>query len=172
METLKRGETLSCNFYNILVATNYEACTEMEVFFKSKGYDTLYLGSSVQGEAREVANVIGGIGRISSGAPCSPRSRCIASRASPRKYARTSSGAVGAEFMKSPSARSGDLTGRGRHLAASEQRTARPRRTAYRCGRGRRVRHDGALRGSPPDSVVCQNPALEAEGVRDVVCPR
>jgi len=139
---LKRGETLSCNFYNILVATNYEACTEMEVFFKSKGYDTLYLGSLVQGEAREVANVIRGIGRISSGALCSP------------------------------SARSGDLTGRGSHVAASEQRTARPRRTAYRCGRGRRVRHDGALHGSPPDSVVCQDPALEAEGVRDVVRPR
>ncbi len=46
------------------------------------------------------------VARISSGAMCSPRSRCIASRASPRRYARTSAGAVAAEFMKSPSARS------------------------------------------------------------------
>jgi len=61
METLKKGETLSCNFYNILVATNYEACTEMELFFKSKDHNTPYLGSSVQGEAGEVAKVIGGI---------------------------------------------------------------------------------------------------------------
>jgi glycerate-2-kinase len=71
METLKKGETLSCNLYNILLATNYEACTEMELFFKSRGHNTPYLGSSVQGEAREVAKVIGGIARTSAAA-CSP----------------------------------------------------------------------------------------------------
>ena len=32
--------------------------------------------------------------------------------------------------------------------------------------------YDGAQRGSPPNSVIRQNPALEAEGVQDVVCPR
>jgi len=53
-----------------------------------------------------IQKVLKTVARISSGAMCSPRSRCIASRASPRRYARTSAGAVAAEFMKSPSARS------------------------------------------------------------------
>ena len=68
--------------------------------------------------------------------------------------------------------RSGDVTGRGSHVAASEQRSARPRCTAYHCGRERCVCYDGALRRSPPDSVVRQNPALETEAVGDVVRPR
>ncbi len=67
-DTLKKNEIVNAKFENLLVATNYDACKEMVAYLNSKGIDTLYLGSSIQGEAAEVAKVIAGIaGEIQSG---------------------------------------------------------------------------------------------------------
>jgi len=61
-ETLKEKESISCSFENILVASNYQACEVTKKFLFKKGYSVLYLGSSIQGEASQVAKVIYGIG--------------------------------------------------------------------------------------------------------------
>lgn len=60
-DTLKKDEKVSAKFENLLVATNYDACKEMLAYLNSEGIDTLYLGSSIQGEAVEVAKVVSGI---------------------------------------------------------------------------------------------------------------
>ena len=60
-ETLKENSPDILRVQNILVATNFDACNEAVKYLKSRGYTVLYLGSSIQGEAREVAKVVGGI---------------------------------------------------------------------------------------------------------------
>jgi len=60
-ETLKKEEFYKKNVQNVLVATNFDAGNKAVEYLKSRGYSVLYLGSSVQGEAREVAKVFGGI---------------------------------------------------------------------------------------------------------------
>ncbi len=62
-ETLKEGEKLSCNFTNILVATNNIALNKLKEYFNQKGYSILFLGSEIEGLASEVAKVIAGIGK-------------------------------------------------------------------------------------------------------------
>jgi len=61
-ETLKSDSTDLKRVKNILVAANFDACMAAENYLKTEGYNTLYLGSRIQGEAREAAKVIGGIG--------------------------------------------------------------------------------------------------------------
>ena len=61
-ETLKSDSTDLKRVKNILVATNFDACAAAESYLKTKGYNTLYLGSRIQGEAREVAKIVGGVG--------------------------------------------------------------------------------------------------------------
>jgi glycerate 2-kinase len=61
LETLKENSPDMERVENILVATNFDACKVASAYLKSKGYSVIYLGSSIQGEAREVAKVFGGI---------------------------------------------------------------------------------------------------------------
>ncbi len=60
-ETLKKGSPHLDRGKNVLAATNFDACKELNNYLKKRGYTVIYLGSSVQGEAREVAKVFGGI---------------------------------------------------------------------------------------------------------------
>jgi glycerate 2-kinase len=60
-ETLKENSPGMERVENILVATNFDACKAASAYLRSKGYSVIYLGSSIQGEAREVAKVFGGI---------------------------------------------------------------------------------------------------------------
>ena len=60
-ETLKEEEFYKKNVQNVLVATNFDAGSEAVKYLKNKGYSVLYLGDAIQGEAREVAKVFGGI---------------------------------------------------------------------------------------------------------------
>ncbi len=60
-ETLKNNAPDMQRVQNILVATNFDACRAASAYLRSSGYTVIYLGSSIQGEAREVAKVIGGI---------------------------------------------------------------------------------------------------------------
>ncbi len=60
-ETLKEDSEEMLRVQNILIATNYDACKEATNYLKGKEYNVLYVGSSIQGEAREVAKVFGGI---------------------------------------------------------------------------------------------------------------
>ncbi len=60
-ETLKNGSPHLDRVKNVLIATNFDACKELKDYLRKKGYTVIYLGSSVQGEAREVAKVFGGI---------------------------------------------------------------------------------------------------------------
>ncbi len=60
-ETLKKDSSHLDRVKNVLVATNFDACKELKNYLRKKGYTVIYLGSSVQGEAREVAKVFGGI---------------------------------------------------------------------------------------------------------------
>ncbi|BBJ27389.1 glycerate kinase type-2 family protein [Athalassotoga saccharophila] len=46
---------------HVIIASNKDACENARRFLKDAGYDSFYLGSSIQGEAREVARVLGGI---------------------------------------------------------------------------------------------------------------
>ncbi len=46
---------------HILVASNKDACLAAKSFLEKRRYRGVYLGSSIQGEAREVAKVLGGI---------------------------------------------------------------------------------------------------------------
>ena len=46
---------------HVIVASNRDACTAAKEFVQSKGYKTLYLGSAIQGESREVAKALGGM---------------------------------------------------------------------------------------------------------------
>ncbi|MGC8545481.1 MAG: glycerate kinase type-2 family protein [Athalassotoga sp.] len=46
---------------HVIVASNKDACESARRFLKDVGYDSFYLGSAIQGEAREVARVLGGI---------------------------------------------------------------------------------------------------------------
>jgi glycerate-2-kinase len=49
------------NVEHVIVASNKDACNQARKFLKDVGYDSIYLGSAIQGEAREVAKVLGGI---------------------------------------------------------------------------------------------------------------
>lgn len=49
------------NVEHVIVASNKDACNQARKFLKDVGYDSVYLGSAIQGEAREVAKVLGGI---------------------------------------------------------------------------------------------------------------
>lgn len=49
------------NVEHVIVASNRDACIAARDFMNSNGYETLYLGSAIQGESREVAKVLGGI---------------------------------------------------------------------------------------------------------------
>lgn len=75
-DSLKVKEKVNASFENFLVATNFEACLSMKRYFEKKGVSVMYLGSSIQGEAKEVAKVIAGIasevstGRIALPKPC------------------------------------------------------------------------------------------------------
>ena len=60
-ETLKENDESLNRVDNFLVATNYDLCIELKNYFDKKGINSVYLGSSIQGEAREVAEVFGGI---------------------------------------------------------------------------------------------------------------
>ena len=60
-ETLKENSPDMERVENILAATNFDACNAASAYLRSKGYSVIYLGSSIQGEAREVAKVFGGI---------------------------------------------------------------------------------------------------------------
>ncbi len=46
---------------HILIATNRDACLAVKSLLERQGYKSVYLGSSIQGEAREVAKVLGGV---------------------------------------------------------------------------------------------------------------
>ncbi len=46
---------------HVIVASNKDACENARKLLKDAGYDSVYLGSAIQGEAREVARVLGGI---------------------------------------------------------------------------------------------------------------
>jgi hydroxypyruvate reductase/glycerate 2-kinase len=46
---------------NIIIGSNRDACIKIIGFLKQNGFEVLYLGSQIQGEAREVAKVFGGI---------------------------------------------------------------------------------------------------------------
>ncbi len=46
---------------HVIVASNKDACMNAVKLLKDDGYESVYLGSAIQGEAREVAKVLGGI---------------------------------------------------------------------------------------------------------------
>jgi glycerate 2-kinase len=46
---------------HVLIASNRDACLAAKSFFNSHGYNAVYIGSSIQGEAREIAKVLGGM---------------------------------------------------------------------------------------------------------------
>lgn len=46
---------------HVIIASNKDACMNARKFLKDIGYRSIYLGSAIQGEAREVAKVLGGI---------------------------------------------------------------------------------------------------------------
>ncbi len=46
---------------HVIVASNKDACKYARKFLKDAGYESIYLGSAIQGEARESAKVLGGI---------------------------------------------------------------------------------------------------------------
>jgi glycerate 2-kinase len=60
-ETLKESDFPKNRVKNFIILSNHIACKILEKNFKEKGYNTFYLGSRIQGEAREVAKVLGGI---------------------------------------------------------------------------------------------------------------
>lgn len=49
------------NVKHVIVASNKDACESAKKLLKDAGYDSIYLGSAIQGEAREVAKALGGI---------------------------------------------------------------------------------------------------------------
>ncbi len=61
LETLKEREYYEKSVENVLVATNFDAGSEAVKYLKNEGYSVLYLGDAIQGEAREVAKVFGGV---------------------------------------------------------------------------------------------------------------
>lgn len=60
-ETLKEKDFPNERVKNFIISSNYEACKYLIEFFKNKGYSTIYLGSRIQGDTREVSKVISGI---------------------------------------------------------------------------------------------------------------
>lgn len=60
-ETLKEVEFPKDRVKNFVISSNYDACKYLIEFYKNRGYSTIYLGSRIQGEVREVSKVIGGI---------------------------------------------------------------------------------------------------------------
>ncbi|HEU25045.1 MAG TPA: glycerate kinase [Mesoaciditoga lauensis] len=49
------------NVKHVIVVSNKDACESAKKLLKDAGYDSIYLGSAIQGEAREVAKALGGI---------------------------------------------------------------------------------------------------------------
>ncbi|MBC7194687.1 MAG: glycerate kinase [Caldisericia bacterium] len=60
-ETLKEKDFPYERVKNYIILSNHIVCKYLIDFFKNKGYTTLYLGSRIQGDVREVSKVIGGI---------------------------------------------------------------------------------------------------------------
>lgn len=60
-ETLKEKEFPKNRVKNNIILSNHMACKILMDSFSKKGYKTFYLGSRFQGEAKEVAKVLGGI---------------------------------------------------------------------------------------------------------------
>lgn len=60
-ETLKDSDFPIDRVKNYIILSNHITCKILEKNFKEKGYNTFYLGSRIQGEARENAKVLGGI---------------------------------------------------------------------------------------------------------------
>ncbi len=60
-ETLKQDEFKKLNVKNFIIANNNKACNSVISYLKSKKINIFYIGSQIQGEAKEVAKVLGGI---------------------------------------------------------------------------------------------------------------
>lgn len=60
-ETLKEKNFPKNRVKNNIILSNHIACKILIELLKDKGYNTFYLGSRFQGEAKEVAKVLGGI---------------------------------------------------------------------------------------------------------------
>ncbi len=73
-ETPKPGDPIFENVTNIIVANNLKAIQTAEGFLRGLGYNTLLLGSRVQGEARHVGKMIAGLAASirNEGVPLSP----------------------------------------------------------------------------------------------------
>ncbi len=59
--TLNEEEREQKDVEHVLIATNKDACLAAKEFLEKKGLKSVYLGSAIQGEAREVAKTLGGI---------------------------------------------------------------------------------------------------------------
>lgn len=57
---LSEKEKTQKDVEHILVASNKDACLAAKKFLKKEGLKSIYLGSAIQGEAREVAKALGG----------------------------------------------------------------------------------------------------------------
>lgn len=73
-ETPKPGDPIFDNVTNIIVANNLKAIQAAEGVLRGLGYNTLLLGSRVQGEARHVGKMLAGLAASikSDGVPISP----------------------------------------------------------------------------------------------------
>ncbi len=60
-ETLKEQDYIHKSVKNILILTNRDACMRIAAILSLDGYNTTYLGSAVQGEAKKAAKIIGNI---------------------------------------------------------------------------------------------------------------
>ena len=79
-ETPKPGDPVFSNVQNLIVGNNRESLLAAQVRALSLGYNTIVLSSQIEGEAREVAQVFGAIGKEISQAnlPISPPACIIA----------------------------------------------------------------------------------------------
>jgi len=73
-ETPKPGDPIFDDVTNIIVANNMKAIQAAEGFLRSLGYNTLLLGSRIQGEARHVGKMMAGLAASikNEGIPISP----------------------------------------------------------------------------------------------------
>ena len=58
-ETVKKESPFWQRVFNFIIASNRHFCLKVRDFFNSRGISTIYLGSEIQGEAREVAKILG-----------------------------------------------------------------------------------------------------------------
>ena len=57
-ETLKKKEFEKLKVLNVIIANNYRACKEVELFLKGKGFQVFYIGSNLKGEAQLAAKYL------------------------------------------------------------------------------------------------------------------